>query len=80
MLLFDYGLPRAPLLSPAARRRHARCHFKQRAHDDPFINVAVQDITPGSISLGSRKPRRTPGSRLRLRDPGGISAGHGHRA
>src|SRR5205823_3724991 len=22
-----------------------RCHFKQRAHDDPYINLGVQDIT-----------------------------------
>src|SRR2546429_1594013 len=22
-----------------------RCHFKQRAHDDPCVNVGVQDIT-----------------------------------
>ena len=22
-----------------------RCHFKQRVHDDPFVNIGVQDIT-----------------------------------
>ncbi|HVS76502.1 MAG TPA: SAM-dependent methyltransferase, partial [Steroidobacteraceae bacterium] len=22
-----------------------RCHFKQRVHDDPYINLGVQDIT-----------------------------------
>ena len=22
-----------------------RCHFKHRAHDDPYINVGVQDMT-----------------------------------
>jgi SAM-dependent MidA family methyltransferase len=22
-----------------------RCHFRQRAHDDPYINLGVQDIT-----------------------------------
>ena len=45
MLLFDYGLPRAHYYHPQRMDGTLRCHFKQRAHDDPFINIAVQDIT-----------------------------------
>ena len=45
MLLFDYGLPRSHYYHPQRTDGTLRCHFKQRAHDDPFINVGVQDIT-----------------------------------
>ena len=44
-LLFDYGLPRSHYYHPQRDRGTLRCHFKQRAHDDPFINLGVQDIT-----------------------------------
>jgi SAM-dependent MidA family methyltransferase len=45
LLLFDYGLPRAHYYHPQRTDGTLRCHFKQRAHDNPFINIAVQDIT-----------------------------------
>lgn len=45
MLLFDYGLPRAHYYHPQRTEGTLRCHFRQRAHDNPFINVGVQDIT-----------------------------------
>lgn len=45
MLLFDYGLPRAHYYHPQRTAGTLRCHFKQRVHDDPYINVGVQDIT-----------------------------------
>jgi SAM-dependent MidA family methyltransferase len=45
MLLFDYGLPRAHYYHPQRDGGTLRCHFRQRAHDDPFVNVGVQDIT-----------------------------------
>jgi SAM-dependent MidA family methyltransferase len=45
ILLFDYGLPRAHYYHPQRIDGTLRCHFKQRAHDDPFVNVGVQDIT-----------------------------------
>jgi len=44
-LLFDYGLPRAHYYHPERVEGTLRCHFKQRAHSDPFVNVGVQDIT-----------------------------------
>ncbi|HEV2701826.1 MAG TPA: SAM-dependent methyltransferase, partial [Steroidobacteraceae bacterium] len=45
MLLFDYGLPRAQYYHPQRRDGTLTCHFKHRAHFDPFLNVGVQDIT-----------------------------------
>jgi SAM-dependent MidA family methyltransferase len=44
-LLIDYGLPRAHLYHPERARGTLRCHFRHRAHDDPFLNVGLQDIT-----------------------------------
>ena len=44
-LLIDYGLPRAHLYHPERMRGTLRCHFRQRAHDDPFLNAGLQDIT-----------------------------------
>jgi len=45
VLLSDYGLPRRHYYHPQRSGGTLRCHFKQRAHDDPYINVGVQDIT-----------------------------------
>jgi SAM-dependent MidA family methyltransferase len=45
LLLGDYGLPRRHYYHPQRVDGTLRCHFKQRAHDDPFVNVGVQDIT-----------------------------------
>jgi SAM-dependent MidA family methyltransferase len=44
-LLIDYGLPRAQLYHPDRMAGTLRCHFRHRAHDDPFVNVGLQDIT-----------------------------------
>jgi SAM-dependent MidA family methyltransferase len=44
-LLVDYGLPRAQLYHPERTHGTLRCHFRHRAHDDPFSNVGLQDIT-----------------------------------
>jgi SAM-dependent MidA family methyltransferase len=45
LLLCDYGLSRRHYYHPQRQQGTLRCHFKQRAHDDPYINVGVQDIT-----------------------------------
>ncbi|HEY6483920.1 MAG TPA: SAM-dependent methyltransferase [Steroidobacteraceae bacterium] len=45
LLLCDYGLPRPHYYHPQRLQGTLRCHFKHRAHEDPFINVGVQDIT-----------------------------------
>ena len=45
MLLFDYGLPRPHYYHLQRVSGTLQCHFKQFAHDNPYINVGVQDIT-----------------------------------
>jgi SAM-dependent MidA family methyltransferase len=45
MLLFDYGLPRRHYYHPQRHTGTLRCHFRHRVHDDPYINIGVQDIT-----------------------------------
>jgi SAM-dependent MidA family methyltransferase len=44
-LLVDYGLPRAQLYHPERASGSLRCHYRHRAHDDPFVHVGLQDIT-----------------------------------
>jgi SAM-dependent MidA family methyltransferase len=45
MLLADYGLPRAHYYHAQRVAGTLRCHFRQRAHDDPFVNLGMQDIS-----------------------------------
>lgn len=45
LLVCDYGLPRRHYYHPQRRRGTLRCHYKQRAHDDPYLNLGVQDIS-----------------------------------
>jgi SAM-dependent MidA family methyltransferase len=43
--LFDYGLTQRHYYHPQRVSGTLRCHFRQRVHDDPYVNVGVQDIT-----------------------------------
>ena len=43
-LFIDYGLPRRQFYSASRREGTMLCHFRHRFHDDPLINVGVQDI------------------------------------
>lgn len=45
MLLIDYGLPRHELYHPQRSRATLRCHYRQRAHEDPFWWPGLSDIT-----------------------------------
>jgi SAM-dependent MidA family methyltransferase len=45
LLLCDYGLPRRHYYHPQRASGTLRCHYRQRAHEDPYINLGVQDIT-----------------------------------
>jgi SAM-dependent MidA family methyltransferase len=45
VLISDYGLPRAHYYHRERRTGTLRCHFRQRAHDDPYLNLGLQDIT-----------------------------------
>ncbi len=44
-LWFDYGLPRAHYYLAERHEGTLLCHFRQRAHDDPFLHPGLQDIT-----------------------------------
>jgi SAM-dependent MidA family methyltransferase len=44
-LWIDYGLPRRQYYFPERRDGTLMCHFRQRAHDDPFLHPGLQDIT-----------------------------------
>jgi SAM-dependent MidA family methyltransferase len=44
-LFIDYGLPRREYYSAARDRGTLRCHYRQRAHDDPFAHPGMEDIT-----------------------------------
>ncbi len=44
-LWFDYGLPRSQYYFPERRDGTLLCHFRHRAHADPFLHPGLQDIT-----------------------------------
>ncbi len=45
LLLIDYGLPRRELYHPQRAAGSLLCHYRQRAHDNPFRWPGLQDIT-----------------------------------
>jgi SAM-dependent MidA family methyltransferase len=45
LLICDYGLPRRHYYHPQRSSGTLRCHYRHRAHDDPYLNVGMQDIT-----------------------------------
>jgi SAM-dependent MidA family methyltransferase len=45
VLLFDYGLGRSELYHPQREAGTLRCHYRHRAHDDPFRYPGLQDIS-----------------------------------
>ena len=45
LLLFDYGLGRAELYHAQRAAGTLRCHYRHRAHDDPFLYPGLQDIS-----------------------------------
>ena len=45
VLFSDYGYGRDDFYADARRRGTLTCHFRHHVHDDPFVNVGIQDIT-----------------------------------
>ncbi|MGH8279045.1 MAG: class I SAM-dependent methyltransferase [Gammaproteobacteria bacterium] len=45
LLLVDYGYPRTVYYLPDRHRGTLMCHYRQRAHDDPFLYPGLEDIT-----------------------------------
>jgi SAM-dependent MidA family methyltransferase len=44
-LFVDYGLPRREYYSHERERGTLRCHYRQRAHENPFAHPGLEDIT-----------------------------------
>jgi SAM-dependent MidA family methyltransferase len=44
-LFVDYGFPRHEYYHPQRTQGTLRCHYRHRAHDDPFFLPGLQDIT-----------------------------------
>ncbi len=45
LLFVDYGFGRAEYYHPQRNRGTLMCHYRHRAHDDPFLHPGLQDIT-----------------------------------
>jgi SAM-dependent MidA family methyltransferase len=45
MLFIDYGWPQRQYYSAERMRGTLSCFFRQRMHDNPLINVGLQDLT-----------------------------------
>jgi SAM-dependent MidA family methyltransferase len=45
ILLFDYGVGRRDFYHAKRSGGTLRCHYRHRAHDDPFLLPGLQDIT-----------------------------------
>jgi len=45
VLLIDYGFPRHEYYHPQRNQGTLMCHYRHRAHDDPFVYPGLQDIT-----------------------------------
>lgn len=45
LLIIDYGFPRAEYYHPQRRDGTLMCHYRHRAHADPFLWPGLQDIT-----------------------------------
>jgi SAM-dependent MidA family methyltransferase len=59
-LFLDYGFPEREYYHPERARGTFRCHYRHRAHDDPFFLPGLQDITTHvDFSAISRTARAT---------------------
>jgi SAM-dependent MidA family methyltransferase len=45
VLLIDYGYPQSEYYHPQRNTGTLMCHYRHRAHPDPFLWVGLQDIT-----------------------------------
>ncbi|CAN0623937.1 conserved protein of unknown function [Burkholderia multivorans] len=45
VFLIDYGFPEHEYYHPQRARGTLMCHYRHRAHDDPFLYPGLQDIT-----------------------------------
>lgn len=45
LIFIDYGHPRAAYYHPSRHRGTLMCHYRHRAHEDPYLWPGLQDIT-----------------------------------
>ncbi len=45
LLIMDYGSSKQDYYRPGEIHGSMRCFFRHRVHDDPFVNIGLQDIT-----------------------------------
>jgi SAM-dependent MidA family methyltransferase len=45
LLVIDYGFPRREYYHPQRSMGTLMCHYRHRAHGDPFFHPGLQDIT-----------------------------------
>lgn len=45
ILVIDYGFPEHEYFHPQRSGGTLMCHYRHRAHPDPYVNVGLQDIT-----------------------------------
>jgi SAM-dependent MidA family methyltransferase len=45
LLIIDYGFPRHEYYHPERSQGTLMCHYRHRAHDNPFILIGLQDMT-----------------------------------
>lgn len=45
VLIIDYGFPRHEYYHPQRNEGTLMCHYRHQAHDNPLVNIGLQDIT-----------------------------------
>lgn len=61
MLVFDYGYPRHEYYHPDRSDGTLLCHYRHRAHNDPFMLPGLQDITASVEFTGLAEAAVTSG-------------------
>ena len=61
-LFVDYGFPRREYYHPQRNRGTLMCHYRHRAHDDPFFLPGLQDITAHVDFTAVAEAARTAGA------------------
>ena len=74
-LIIDYGFPAAEYYHPQRHQGTLMCHYRHRAHADPFLWPGLTDITAHvDFTAIARAGERGGTCRRRIRRAGAISA------
>ena len=64
LLFIDYGFPAREFYHPQRSRGTLMCHYRHRAHDDPFYLPGLQDITAHVDFTGVAQAGRAGGAQV----------------